>query len=271
MKIEFNFDIELTSLCNARCIFCPHDKVVRKRGVMKEVLVDKIVEEISAINRHVNVRVGFAGMGEPLLKMDLLRKAVYRLHQERIPVIVVTNGERLKDEATDIMEKIQSIMISFSGYDKQSYEAIHGLDYEKVLKNIEFAQQKFPGKITIQCVLLPEIKKRRQEIDTFWKQMEIKVSFVPLHTRGGFMTNLEVGRERRLQCLTFPCNIFRKVNFISSDGLILSCCHDIQQENIIGDCRKMTQEQILAEKESWAALNPKGFRICQHCVDFSLD
>ena len=269
---EYNFDIELTSSCNAKCIFCPHDKVLRKRGAMEEILVDKIIEEISAMNKRADVKVGFVGMGEPLLKVNLLRKAVYRFHQESIPMIVVTNGERLKDEAlTDVMEKIHGMRMSFTGYDKQSYEAIQGLDYETIMKNITYAQQKIPGKITIQCVLLPEIRKRRQEIEAFWKQMEIGVSFVPFHTRGGFLTDLVVDKEKKVRSRNFPCNIFRLINFISSDGLVLSCCHDIQQENIMGDCRKMTLEQILAKKESWAASNPQGFRICQHCMDWSFD
>ncbi len=265
--VNYGFDIELTHLCNANCSFCPHDLVKRKRAFMDRLLLDKILMEIAHLSETYKVLVGFVGMGEPLLQNDLFLYALDILSRHDVQTILVTNGTYIhKVLSHPTLGKLDSAVVSFTGHDKASYESIQGLDYDEVMANIELFHETYPDKLRIACLSHDDLIENEQPVIELWQAKGINFSFTPLHTRGGF---LQWDQERPIHPVRFPCKIFRNISFIACDGNVLSCCHDIQCENILGNLNELPLNDILIRKKRMIDDRQPGFRICNYCNDRS--
>ena len=89
-----------------------------------------------------------------------------------------------------------------------------------------------------------------------------------MHSRGGHIEDPEAypGRIRQFA----GCEIFDMMTFVSSDGEVLSCCHDVASAHVIGDCRASTLAEIIAKKQEMQTSHFPGFDICSKCTDFTL-
>lgn len=93
-KVLFSWiDINLTELCNRKCIFCPRasdDKYPNQALHMDLTLIQKIADELKKLSYQGSIV--FAGFGEPLLYPYLVEASKilkdYRLE-------IVTNGDKL--------------------------------------------------------------------------------------------------------------------------------------------------------------------------------
>lgn len=127
--------VELTSLCNYRCIMCPNKDLPKQdKGYMELDLFKKIIDEAKTNAFDVNL----AHRGESLLHPQLIEMIQYtkkaglftRLH---------TNGSLLTEELTEkiIDSGLDRLSISFDGYTKETYEEIRqGGDFDKTIANI---------------------------------------------------------------------------------------------------------------------------------------
>jgi sulfatase maturation enzyme AslB (radical SAM superfamily) len=272
------FDLELVSPCNATCSFCPQSfrGVKRKQALMDEDVLDKITQEIGALAQAApeeRFQVSFCGMGETLLKKPLLLRALDNLDSfsgGSIETLLVTNGSHL---TLDLLEhasfrKLSGIQVSFTGFGKDAYEEIFGLEYEKVVRQVTEMAADFPGAMYIRTVDLAREKTSRDEFEKFWNDRGLSVSFSDLHSRGGHLPDPEA-YQGKFRPFT-GCEIFNLVNFISSDGELLSCCHDITSATTIGDCRTSSLQELIAEKRTLQQSDFQGYDICSKCTDFTL-
>src|SRR5262245_62831491 len=66
--------IESTNICNAKCVFCPRDEMLRRQGVMDMALYRKIVDECATLGiTHVRVH----NYGEPFIDRLLVEQVRY--------------------------------------------------------------------------------------------------------------------------------------------------------------------------------------------------
>jgi sulfatase maturation enzyme AslB (radical SAM superfamily) len=269
------FDIELSSPCNARCEFCPQKfhGVERRQPFMDEWLVDKIAAEIGEMARQERIHAILCGMGENLLRKPLVIRALDGLQREsagRIHTLLVTNGARLTEDLLEheSFRKLEAIQVSFTGHGRESYEEIFGLKYDKVVENVTAMSRHMPGKVYIRAVDLGRLRPQRAQFESFWNEKGIPVSVRPLHSRGGHIQDPEAypGHFRPFA----GCEIFDWITFISSDGEVLSCCHDVTSQNVLGDCRTSTLAEIMAAKQALRRRGFEGFEICSRCTDFEL-
>lgn len=274
MKI---FDLELSSPCNASCDFCPQNwhGVQRERPFMDEVLLDKITQEMGEIARTETVHAVLCGMGENLLRKPLVFRALDGLERHSggtITTALVTNGSKL---TADLLEhegfrRLSAIQVSITGYDRESYERHYGLKHERVVENVKAMARALPGKVYIRSIALEEsgADEARSAFIHFWKEHGVEVTTRPLHSRGGHLNDPRAyrGRFREFK----GCGIFNYIYFVSSDGKVLSCCHDVLSENVVGDCREMTLLEIIDRKKQLQASTFEGYEICARCTDFEL-
>lgn len=59
-----NLLIEVTNMCNNRCIFCGNRKMLRKKGFIKYKIVENALKQAFELGMR---EVGFYATGEPLL------------------------------------------------------------------------------------------------------------------------------------------------------------------------------------------------------------
>lgn len=272
MKI---FDLELASPCNAKCDFCPQKfhGVKRERPFMDEAIVDRITGEIGEMARSEPVHVVLCGMGENLLRKPLVIRALDRLQQSggRVTTGLVTNGSWLTEDLLEheSFRQLDTIQVSFTGHGKEAYEELFRLDYDRVVENVVRMNEKLPGKVYVYAVDLLRLRRSKDDFTEFWNDKGIRVMFGQLHSRGGHIDDAEAypGKFRQFS----GCEIFDLLTFISSDGLVLSCCHDVQSENVVGDCRVSTLAEILERKKELRRSEFPGYDICAKCTDFKFE
>lgn len=133
-----HLQVETTNICNASCIFCPHDKY-NKFGVMADGLYRKIVEDAAQYNL-----ISFTPIltGEPFCDPGIMSKI--KLARELMPKTMIklfTNGSLMTFEQIDELASLGDveINISLNGQDKWRRQEMMGLDdFDEVLGKINY-------------------------------------------------------------------------------------------------------------------------------------
>ena len=130
--------IEVTSICNFKCDFCPSYNTKRKKQHMDFSLFKKIVDEIA--KEKITKSIGFHIMGEPLLYPKII-DAVKYVKSKGLETIITTNGSLLKEKMVKnlIKAKLNLLTISMETVGKKEHEtrrtAISYKDYHDTIIN----------------------------------------------------------------------------------------------------------------------------------------
>ena len=256
-----NVQIQTQSRCNALCLMCPYSVSWHKKnpGKMSMRLYNKIVSDLE------HYRLGKLCLylqNEPLLDprwLDLARHAVKKLLFQLFEIstnIAALTDSRL-EELIELLKGIpHEVWVSFQGHDKETYEKIMGLNFERSLKNLEkfikAAQAnginykvhgcgqsyKHEGRST---VLFPEDAYR----DLFgklagkWGTGRIKVEYFRFHDRAGAIGvnnfNCHIIDLSRRYC--HRVDTWLQVQY---DGSVIFCCNDYSRKYVLGDMKKQS-------------------------------
>jgi len=107
--------IEITSVCNLACSFCPPTE--RAKGLIKVEQFNKILDEIRPHTKYIYLHV----KGEPLLhpRIDQLLDAA---HEKGFKVNITTNGTLIKKNREKILGKPALRQINFSLHSFDGHE-----------------------------------------------------------------------------------------------------------------------------------------------------
>jgi len=270
------FDLEVSAPCNAKCSFCPQRwrGVRRRRPTLEPTLVDRLASEIAAVlrvqrrqHRRARAMVGFCGMGEPLLQKHSILRFLERF-EGGADLVLVTNGTYLTEDVTThpLFDRLDRIVVSVTGWES-SYEAIYRTDFARVRDNVVAAHGRHPGKVVISAVATPEVPQADVErAASFWRARQIPMAQPPLHSRGGHYKDAAAYPGATRDFAT--CSIFADMNFISSDGELLACCHDVTSAHVIGDVAREPLLELIARKRRRQA-EARAFSVCTGCTDFT--
>lgn len=258
VNYHYFFDIELCSICNLHCNICPRNKIVREQKFFSFKNIDLLNQWLP---RKCNIM--FSGMGEPLLYPHLFTAIDKLASQERV-IGITTNGQLLnKDMIKQVCtSKLQFLQISINHLKNDNYKQITNFDNTQLLKNVEYIAINKPVGIDFQLSFL-DIEMSAEEkhkIETYCKNRGIKKFIKHKHNRGGYLADYQI--NKKYDC----CYLFSQFTFISCDGNILSCCHDLEQKNIIGNINTHSFEEIVESKIKIIKEN-KWFNQCSLCND----
>ena len=123
--------VEITTICNRNCAFCPGTKRAPKRLSMEEF--QAIIEKLKGVTKYLYLHV----MGEPLTH-PLLPEFIRYATQEGFLVSVTTNGTLLKKRAEELLQSgVYKINISIHSFEEGSNE-----EYQKyIFSCMEFADE----------------------------------------------------------------------------------------------------------------------------------
>ena len=139
--------LEVTPLCNLRCVFCPcyieGEEVTkdRKRNYMSLESFQKIIGQISG---KFNFQICFTYCGEPLINQNIFEMVKY-LKDRDIPSVIHSNAMLLTpSKITQMLNSgLDRYIVSFDGATKETYEDVRkGSNFEKVVDNIRKLIQK---------------------------------------------------------------------------------------------------------------------------------
>ena len=130
--------LELTNICNAKCIFCPYPLQQRAENTMSDDIFYRAVDDFIRIGGG---RVGLTPIvGDSLIDDQFLERVIYLRKQPCIrEILLTTNGILLDRFGIDaiLTSGLSEITISTSGFDSQSYAAIYrSTQYERMRKNV---------------------------------------------------------------------------------------------------------------------------------------
>lgn len=143
--------IEVTNLCNANCVFCPHSKV-KKFGTMTDHLFKKILNDVKKINSVERIIPML--LGEPFCDRKFLQKL--KLINKILPgmkITIFTNCSLLSRKKIIALSKIKNLEVFFSlnGACKKTRQDLMRLfDYDNAIKMIDlYAKTGRPYVVTL--------------------------------------------------------------------------------------------------------------------------
>lgn len=283
-----NMLIELSNICNHRCIFCANKKMKRKKGYMPFDFLTRILKEAYANGTR---EVGFYATGEPLVYSRISEAVKLAKDIGYEYVYITTNGALLvPDKAIELVKAgIDSIKFSINAGSKKTYELIHGKnDFETVIDNLKFlhnyrSENSLNFKIYISFVVT---RYTLEEIDNFKQQYSSysdEIAFYAASNQAGL--NSEIGdlllineNHNNFNIIKglkhIPCSRLFNGLTITYEGYLSCCCVDFENQLIVADLKKMSLE------EAWKCQKFQDFRkahlehnvkntMCQNCMSYS--
>jgi len=271
---KFDVEIEATNFCNTRCLHCPHEAISRPIGKMNwdtyQILIDKLLSYISI--KNYNLTIDFAGMGEPLLNPLIFSFVKYV--SDKADTAITTNGSALTSKNIEklIEAGLKLLIISYNGENQSTYELMMGgLSFKKAEHHLRNAINMTKGtqiSIAINITLTKQTQNSLKAMINYFHGLGIEnVLFSKCHNRGGKLNNSNVCDTPMPKFFKKPrCDIFEETLFVAWNGDILSCCHDLDGDNKLGNISINTIEEIIETKEN-ILKNGINFNICKNCND----
>jgi len=180
--------LELTENCNFRCKYCVYSGKYKKTRVHKKKdmsfstlkkAIDFFIQR-SDKNKRGGSCIGFYG-GEPLLKFDLIKKAIEYVSCKNIRFTITTNGSLLNREIINYFIKNNvSITLSLDGpeiiHDRYRVYPDGSGTFKQIFKNIllinEIDKNFFKNKVLFNIVIAPPYNFT-EIVDFFYRNQEI--------------------------------------------------------------------------------------------------
>ena len=226
--------IESTNICNAKCVFCPRDAMLRGQGVIDDGLFRKVIDDCADLGiRHVRLH----NFGEPFVDRRLVEKIAYTKSRGIAEVGLISNGSLITDAVARGMVQagLDAINISVDASGKEVFERTRvGLSYDKVIANIErivrvreeLASRR--PRLILSFVRRNNSDEERGFIEK-WRQVADKIHVTDLHNWAGTLRG-EAGAG-------FPCYRPWLTFTVLWDGSVALCCADFDGRVILGDAR----------------------------------
>jgi MoaA/NifB/PqqE/SkfB family radical SAM enzyme len=293
-NIPLNIELELTSYCNARCVFCPIDNMTRVNRKMEAKLLEKILDRCKTLKPSL---IYLCGVGEPLLYpniQDIVKKVTDDIGS---PIGINTNGSLLTGELYKKLldAGISTINISINGLTEDTYgQHMKRLSFKKVNDNIHEILKINPERISLQGVITRQNYHELPEMIEYWHSKGVKIfTFNQVSNKSGYLENFDemwladmnlfyekIARLQKdiwisINSCNFP--VFQEdflckvpVNFLSIDveGNVLHCMHDFVNAPKYGEFISMDEQELdrVRSKRIW-----NKSVLCEGCNANKLD
>jgi len=235
---------EVTNRCNARCIMCPREKMMRPQGVMDLSLFKRVLDE--AIPYGLK-QVVLENYGESFCDPGIFEKAKYA-KDKGLNVYSVTNASLIDEDACmKVLECFDRIRISMYAITKKTYERVHrGLIFEDVMENVMrlIRFRKLSGRdtprIEMNYLLLDENAEELEKfLETFDKLVDAVSVWKPHNWADG-------RRYRKISSDKASCGRpFNGPLQVQWDGIVVPCCFDFDSKMVLGDLKTKSLDQVL--------------------------
>ncbi|MFH1452233.1 MAG: radical SAM protein [archaeon] len=240
--------IELSTICNAKCKFCPHSEILKRDSkrflIMPENIFKKIINESMG---HKELKLIKPSLyGEPALTPHIFERLRYiREKLPKVKIKLISNGSEMNSEKIDIIfneNLCDEINFSLDADKKETFEEFKNISWDKVIANINYFIEKNNGlekpiKIVLSFVCTPENKG---QLGNFKKRWRGRVQKFHIGSESGLLRRKNyINKRTSIYC----SQIFDRINFLS-DGRAVLCCLDPFGEVIVGNINNQTVSEI---------------------------
>jgi molybdenum cofactor biosynthesis enzyme MoaA len=223
--------LEVSNLCNHRCVFCAYPKMTRPGRRMDLAATRKILEDAYALGAR---EAGFYSGAEPFTSPDL--EAIVRAAKDigYEYTFISTNGSLATDArlAAIIDNGLDSIKFSINAGDRETYRRIHGQDhFDRVLRALRFSHEYrektgAPLYISVSFVGIQQggvsNVESRAALEALVRPWVDETLVWSATSENGQMIGLGPSG------ITAPCVLpFNRVH-VSAEGYLRLCCNDYQ-------------------------------------------
>ena len=199
--------IQTQSRCNAQCLLCPYriTSKVLEQGIMDWGIFSKVTAEL--VSEKKPPMFMFALHNEPLMDkriFDLVKHI--KTKNPKTYCIIPTNVELLDTFSLQEIKQgeVDQFNINLGAHSREVYERTHhGLDYERVIKNINrmVGDETLRPKVQIMFVQNNENTHELPQALIYWKQQGVRTKVIPLNNRAG---NLDTYEQLSLKNRRYP-------------------------------------------------------------------
>jgi radical SAM protein with 4Fe4S-binding SPASM domain len=267
----FHAELEATSLCNTRCLHCPHEAISRPGGKMTWETYTVIVDKIRAYVKGQPYSLSYSGMGEPMLN-PLIYKFVKHVSGEATTAFSSNGAVLTESNVLKLIDAgLDTIYLSFNGDEAEIYKKMMGgLSFDKVLANVRRAVELARGtrlKVRANVSITKETQDRVTRMDEFLQKEEMgPVSFSLCHDRGGNLNDKAVCDTPALGVENWPCDVMKNTLTVDWQGKVHICEHDLHGQYQLGDLMTEPLDVVLARREA-LLLDSRALEICKGCND----
>jgi hypothetical protein len=216
----------------------------RKKSVMDDETFECLITRI----KEDNIRpYGFCvnGTGEPLIDKNIFKR-IRRLKQEFPHSILKfhSNFCAATDQMIDEMvtSGLDEVNISINGYDKESYEKIMHLDFDRTMGNVAKLIERRRSaqstlKIRVSMVLASRNEGYEKDFISRWSAQVDSVSINRVTNYGNTVPEKAGANRIDSSMPVLPCRSLWAGIIIGSNGQVLLCCQDVEGDDDLGNIR----------------------------------
>jgi MoaA/NifB/PqqE/SkfB family radical SAM enzyme len=270
----------VTSICNAKCVFCAYPRAVASKGlqagVMPFELFKKAVDEWASLEGQ-SIDLTHT-VGDPLVDPGLLEKIEYARKQARIPLTTLTTNGILLDRNETykglVDLGVSAVAISTQGTDPEIYRQVYGVDqYEEVISGVHHLldYNRSQGEPVAIAIRFRNAQKPSEIIrsEDFQKRIKpylsgkVRCNFtVDYDNWGGTITEQDMAGVMRLRKappkLDIPCvSLFGFL--IRHDGSVRLCGCRFKRTDmddlVVGNIRRQSLLEISTGDRAWGVIS----------------
>lgn len=275
---NYNIIIETTNFCNAKCIMCPHVTMKRPQRTMDDKTFNQIISKLKKEKIKPNAFI-LNGFGEPLIDSKLISRIIFikkEFPNSKIKFysnLSLANAKIIKDL---VLSGLDELNISLNGYNRQNYEKVMKINYDKTIKNLkELIKTKNNLhsllKIRISMTLVKANENSAKQFIEKWNPLVDSVSVNKVH---GYNSGVkDIGNKFKINFKkpAFPCRYIWDTITIDVNGEVVLCCLDYESQYNFGNINsKSILKSFYSPKfelirKQHLKLQSKNIKICQRC------
>ena len=262
----FSVDVEISNRCDVGCMMCPRSKLARDRGIMTRETFAGVARALLPLKS----RVTLSGMGNPLAN-PLWPEFVEEYKKKGGKIGLVVHGSHLSKEVLDTLERVQPnfLEISFPSVDENHFSSLcpnsdYRMAHRAIVSLLSNSFRRFPIVVVgTRTGLNPD---EETAASRHWEQHGLASRVFPCHSRGGSLEDASLVDSPIKTPVFQKCGLIGLHSFVTWQGKLLSCCHDMTGETEIGNLTN-DEPETLMEKKSALLEEVNPFSMCIRCDD----
>ncbi|MBE5738129.1 MAG: radical SAM protein [Clostridiales bacterium] len=274
-----NLLIEVTNICNNKCIFCANRRMTRSKGQIDYALAVRVLKECYDLGSR---EVGFYATGEPLL-YDRLSDLIVEAKKIGYEYIYITTNGLLatKERIKALLDVgLQSIKFSINAINREDYIFVHGVDaFDIVMRNLKDCrdlQKKYKNKLFVSTILTKYTDYDRTDIEKCFEGLCDRVVVQNAKNQGGLLPTLNdslliTKSDGEVEHFNIPCSyVFNSVT-VTYEGYLTGCCMDFQNYLAYADLNKVSVSEgwnnsVITNMRNLQSSGEVGNTLCKSCV-----
>ena len=275
IKLPILAELEITSVCNANCIFCPRERIPSPHHMSSKTWtqVRKRLKE-----SHIRT-VKLAGFGEPTLHPYFLNM-LEDLYQDQFEVRLNTNLSTMhKLDARYILSKCVEVIASIHSLDPSIYKRLVGRDYLKQVSSnllrLISLNHSYSRKVTVYVVVTRLNPNAPEDFRPYLNDISLRLSgcsnrVVDIFPNAiiDFEANQRYNHYPVIDDDTPECGFASAACVIDCDGNYLLCTNDISRRSAESTVWSNSLEDALIDFQNKMKCG-EMLHFCRRCENFN--